>query len=333
MPGQNIGVKRYKVNRIQTRALVEGAIFASITVVIGVVRFYIPIIALISIIWSVPTILISFRHGFKVSIYSVVASSLLVALMTQPVEGLGFFIGFGLPGIIMGYLLKRKLSPWNTVFITGIVLSVSSIASLYLGMLVTGMDIVKTYNQMFINMKNAYSDAANSMADMYNLTGANREQFLNGIASFQKSLDTVKLILPGGILMSGLLISFLNFKLTRIVLRRINYIIEDVKPFSLWRLSRNWMFVVLVLLVFAMAEIYYIKLPQLNTLAMNIFTVITLLFIVLGLSAAKFFLDKYSVPKAIKGIILALLLLAFGNITMLVGIIDCVLDIRKLNKS
>ena len=59
------------MDRIQTRALVEGAIFAAITVVIGIIRFYIPIIALISIIWSVPTILIAFRHGFKVSINSV----------------------------------------------------------------------------------------------------------------------------------------------------------------------------------------------------------------------------------------------------------------------
>lgn len=315
------------MNRIETRALVEGAIFAAITVVIGIIRFYVPIVALISIIWSVPTILIAFRHGFKVSINSVVVSSVLVAIMTQPIQGLGFFIGFGLPGIIMGYLLKKKLSPGKTIFFTSIVLAVCSVVSIYLGMLVVGVDIVKAYDKMFIDIKNAYSEAANSMA---NITGVNREEILKGTAVFEKSMEMVKLILPGGILVSGIMLSFINFKLTRLVLKRINYFIEDVKPFSLWRLSNKWMVFVMFMLLYSVAEIYLIKLPQLYALTMNIFTVTTILFMVLGLSVTKFFLDKYTVSKALKGIIMFFLLVAFSNIIMLIGVFDMPFDFRKL---
>lgn len=315
------------MDRIQTRALVEGAIFAAITVVFGIIRFYVPIVALISIIWSVPTILIAFRHGFKVSINSVVVSSVLVAVMTQPIQGLGFFIGFGLPGIIMGYLLKKKLSPEMTIFFTSIVLAICSVVSIYLGMLVVGVDIAKAYDKMFIDMKNVYSEAANSMS---NMMGVSREEILKGTAGFEKSMELVKLILPGGILVSGIMISFINFKLTKLVLKRINYFIEDVKPYSLWRLSNKWMVFVMSMLLYAVVEIYLIKLPHLYALTMNIFTITMILFMVLGLSVTKFFLDKYAVPKALKGIIMFFLLVAFSNITMLIGVFDMAFDFRKL---
>ena len=318
------------MNRIQTRALVEGAIFAAITVVIGIIRFYVPIVALISIIWSVPTILIAFRHGFKVSINSVVVSSVLVAVLTQPIQGLEFFIQFGLPGIIMGYLLNKKLSPGMTIFFTSIVLAVCSVLSIYLGMLVVGVNIATSYDKMFIDIKNAYSEAANSMANTYSMMGISREEILKGTASFEKSIELMKLILPGGILVSGFMISFINFKLTRLVLKRINYFIEDVKPYSLWRLSNKWMFFVMSILFYVIVEIYLIKLPQLYALTMNIFTVTMILFVVLGLSVVKFYLDKYTVPKAFKGILMFLLLVTFGNITMLIGVLDMPFDFRKL---
>lgn len=318
------------MNRIQTRALVEGAIFAAITVVIGIIRFYIPIVSLISFVWSVPTILIAFRHGFKASIYSVMVSSVLVSVLTQPIQGLGFFIGFGLPGIIMGYLLKKKLSPGTTILITGVVLAVCSFLSLYLGMFVAGVDIATTYDKIFIDLKNAYKEASDSMAGAYESMGISREELLKSAADFEKNIDMLKLVLPGGLLISGILLSLLNFKVARTVLRRINYFIEDIKPFSQWRLSDKWAMLATFLLLYTVVEMSLTKLPQLHALTMNIYTGIGFLFAILGLSVAKFFLDKYSVSRALKVIILCLLPVLFGNMLLLVGIIDMFLDFRKL---
>lgn len=318
------------MKRIQTRALVEGAIFAAITVVIGIIRFYIPLIAVISILWSIPTILIAFRHGFKVSIYSVLVSSALVAVITQPIEGLGFFIGFGLPGIIMGYLLKKKVSPAKTIFITSLVLAVCSVLSTCLGMLAVGMNIVKAYNQMFVDMKNICRDAINSMADAYSAAGMNHDVIRQFTELFEKSLDMMKLIVPISLWVSGILLSFLNFKLTRLVLKRINYTIEDVTPFSLWRLSNKGMGFAASLLLFTIVEFQLVKLPQLYTLTLNLYMLVMVIFIALGMSVAKFFLDKFNLPKAVTAVLLILLLLIASNIAMIVGITDILLDFRKL---
>jgi uncharacterized protein YybS (DUF2232 family) len=95
-------------------------------------------------------------------------------------------------------------------------------------------------------------------------------------------------------------------------------------------LSNKWLIFIMSMLLYAIVEIYLIKLPQLYALTMNIFTVTMILLLVLGLSVAKFFLDKYTIPKAVKGIILFLLLIAFSNIVMLISIFDILFDFRKL---
>ena len=114
----------------------------------------------------------------------------------------------------MGYLLKKKLKPEMTIFFTSIVLAICSVVSIYLGMLVVGIDITKAYNKMFIEMKNMYSEAVNSMS---NMMGVSREEILKGTASFEKSMELLKLIFPGGLLVSGIILSFINFKLTKLV--------------------------------------------------------------------------------------------------------------------
>lgn len=321
------------MNRIQTRALVEGSIFAAITVMIGIIKFYIPVIAVISIVWSVPTILIAFRHGFKVSVYSAIVSSILVTIMTQPIEGLGFFIGFGLPGIVMGYLLKKKLSPEKIILITGFVLAICGFVSIYLAMLAVGTDIIKAYDKLFIEMQNAYNEAINSMSDAYSKMGIRREDLLKGSEAFAKNLELVKMIVPAGILMSGIIMSFINFKLTRLVLKKINYYINDVKPFSQWALSNKWKIIVMSILLCTAVELYLVKLPQLNILSMNIFSIITAILALQGLSVIKFYLDKYAVPKALKVIIILLLFYSLGNVILLISVFDMLFDLRKLQES
>jgi len=91
---------------------------------------------------------------------------------------------------------------------------------------------------------------------------------------------------------------------------------------------------VMSMLLYAVVEIYLIKLPYLYALTMNIFTITLILMMILGLSVTKFFLDKFAVPKALKGILMIFLLVAFSNITMIIGVFDMVFDFRKLlNKS
>lgn len=319
---------------IQTRALVEGAIFASITVLIGILSFYIPLIYIIVIIWPVPTILIGFRHGLKVSIYSAVIAAVLVIILTQPLHGLDFIIRLGIPGVVMGYMLKKKVDPLSTIMISSIVFTICIIAIFILSMLATGMDIVKAFDQMFIDMKASYHETANSMAGLYQSAGISPGELQKQAEAFEKGIDMLKTVIPGFILLGALFIAFINFKVSRLILSRINIVIDDVKPFSLWRLPNNAMILVSTLLFLTVIELNFVQIPQLNDLSINVLVLIQYLLSVLGLSVAVFAMGLYSVPKAVKVLIVIFVVLVFGQVLMFVGLADMIFDFRKfLNKS
>ena len=61
---------------VNTKALVEGAVFASLTAVLGIMVYYIPLLSLIGMFWAVPIIIMGFRNGFKVSFISAIVAGI-----------------------------------------------------------------------------------------------------------------------------------------------------------------------------------------------------------------------------------------------------------------
>ncbi|HOS68868.1 MAG TPA: DUF2232 domain-containing protein, partial [Bacillota bacterium] len=62
------------MERMQTRALVEGAIFAGVTALLGILYFYMQYLGIIAVIWPVPVIIVGYRNGIKASILSALSA-------------------------------------------------------------------------------------------------------------------------------------------------------------------------------------------------------------------------------------------------------------------
>ena len=101
---------------MQTKALVEGAIFAGVTALLGILYYYSQYLGIIAMVWPVPVIIVGYRNGIKASILSALSAGLIVSLVTQPLVGVGLLIGFGVPGILMGYMIKKSESIRSSTF-------------------------------------------------------------------------------------------------------------------------------------------------------------------------------------------------------------------------
>ena len=80
------------MSKMNTKALVEGAILASVTAVLGIMVYYMPFLSLLGMFWPTPIIIVGFRNGFKVSLVSAIVAALIVALFTEPFSGLYMFL-------------------------------------------------------------------------------------------------------------------------------------------------------------------------------------------------------------------------------------------------
>lgn len=315
------------MNRINTKALVEGAIFASVTAVLGIMVYYMPFFSLLGMFWPTPIIIIGFRNGLKVSFVSAVVAALIVAIFTEPFSGLYLFLVFGIAGIIMGYLMHKKANPALNITVSGLVLAVCSVFGILFGFFLAGQSAGQAMEQMMSIM----SESIDSAASLYKSMGISEEQLNSTITTMKESLVAIQHVIPTLFLLSGMFFSFVNYKFVKVVLKRMKYEVADVKPFSQWRVPNNFSLGMLVILLLSMAASYF-KVPNMQTVQINIIYIIKWVFTIIGLSAAYFLLDKYRISKALKVIIMFFLFTSLSNYLALIGLIDTVFDFRKLNK-
>lgn len=312
---------------VNTKALVEGAVFASLTAVLGIMVYYIPLLSLIGMFWAVPIIIMGFRNGFKVSFISAVVAGILVSMFTEPYSGVYLFLVFGISGIYMGSLMNKKVSPSINILTSGLILGLCSAAGIIISFWIMG----QSPSQGADNLIKMMYEASEGAADMYRNMGIPAEQIEEFTVKFKQSLEAIKFIIPAFFIINGVVFSFANFKLSKVILSRMKYTLEDIKQFSLWRLPDNFSIGIFFLMFLTMGA-FYLKIPNVETVIVNIIFLLKWVFTVIGLSMASFMLAKYGITKYVKGIILVILFFALQNLLMIAGIFDAIFDIRKIGK-
>lgn len=317
------------MERMQTKALVEGAIFAGITTLLGIIYYYTQYLGLIAMVWPVPVIIVGYRNGLKASILSAMSAGLIVSLLTHPLVGVGLLVGFGLPGILMGYLISKKVNPYMIILLCGIVLSLTMVGEFLISLKVSGIDVIKFIAEIDTTVKSQLE----ATLDIYRRFGIAEKDMQRMSDYFGQTVEIMKLILPSSLMVSGLIFSFIDYKLTRLILKRIGHAIPDIERFSKWRLQEPYSFIMIGLVVLAGAS-SYLKFPFLTAIAMNVSTVMMLVFSIIGLSVivsyARVYGDRHSIPKALRIAIVAFVLLVFIQFIAYVGILDMVFNFRKL---
>lgn len=312
---------------INTKALVEGAVFASLTAVLGIMVYYLPLLSLVGMFWAIPIIIMGFRNGFRTSFVSAVVAAILVSIFTEPYSGLYLFLVFGISGIVMGYLMNKKIKPSLNILASGLVLAFCSAAGIILTFWILGQSPTQAAEQLIKSMNETFD----SVADIYSNMGIPTEQIEDVITRFKDSFEAIKLVIPAFFIMNGMIFSFANFKLSKKILDRMKYTIEDTKSFSEWRLPDNFVLGLFLIMLLAIAA-FYLRIPNIETGVINIVFLLRWVFTILGLSVASFLLMKYKITGFVKYLLLIISFFAFANMLALVGVFDALFDIRKIGR-
>ncbi len=315
------------MKNINTKALVEGAVFASLTAALGIMVYYIPLLSLVGMLWAVPIIIMGFRNGFKISFVSAIVAGILVSIFTEPYSGIYLFLVFGISGTAMGYLMNKKVTPSINIFVSGLILGICSAIGIILSFWMLG----QSPGQAADYFGKIMLEAVDGAADLYKNMGISSEQIQDFVSKFKESIEAVKLILPAFFLVNGIIFSYINFKFAKLILKRMKYTIEDIKAFSLWKLPNNFS-LGLLLVMFLIISAYYLKIPNIETGIINIIFLLRWVFTILGLSVASYLLTKYGVSNLLRNILLFILFFSLQNVLSIIGIVDAIIDIRKIGK-
>lgn len=89
--------------------MVETAFLASTSALIWLINFYLPLGPLLRIFFPIPIALAYLRWGKRAAWMAALVASLLLAVLMGPPRSLQFFMPYGLLGVILGGLWRRRV--------------------------------------------------------------------------------------------------------------------------------------------------------------------------------------------------------------------------------
>lgn len=305
---------------MQTKALTESSLLTALFVILAMATVFIPALSAISLLLlSLPHAFISYKHGVKTGIISLVVSSfLLVLLLGDIVTAFTTVTMFASVGVALGAGVK-KLSAGKTIMLGAVVGGISfailiTVVANFLKIDIYG-DTIKIYEQSLKAMtENGWLAKA--------LKGVDYSQIENML---QLAKGVLK---PSLVLGVGFMVSYINYKMFQIVGARFKIKVPRMK--SLF----EWTFPVWVGVVFVLGNILVLlgaNNSLLYSIGLNIHIVFQWPVILQGMSLMIMFFSKYIRSKIF---FILLIILVFMNplllkIVSFVGLFDMLFNYRS----
>lgn len=314
------------MQQTRIRPMTESGILSAVAIVMIIMSVYLPVLGVVTgIIWPVPLTLLGVRHGYTWSLLAVVITGLVTAMVLQPLTALQAVLAFGGMGVVLGHAIRQKYHPLKTLLVTTAASLTGVLAVLALGFLVMGINPLSDQLDMM-------TEAFGEVQTMYRTTGLfNEEQLTSMAAMSAATLELLKLLLPGLLVLTSVVYAWANLLAARVLLRRLGTEVPTFPPFTEWHLPRGILYAGAVVAVMFYWG-HYRDVQPLDTISANLGMLLLVLFFLQGLSLFYYLADKYNLSRLVKGIIL---FLTFTNgfcmeLTFFAGLWDVVFDYRRL---
>ena len=256
------------------------------------------------LIWPVPVVYLALKQGLGSAALMIAAAALLNGILITPALGLITVAGFGFVGFVMSGALLEKFSPFKVLLFTVL----AAVASNFL--LVTGISMGMGYSFQE-GIRNTLLENLVPLLD-------------NGEMSVlvQMQLDVVMRLMPGLIVISGLISGILNYYIVHWFLKAKNMGITIYRTVDRWRFPSGYITAALVLgLLF-----------REQAVMLNLVVIVFFLVFLQGFGVGLFYVIKKSSSFFWRWIYVFFVIVIplLPPFLILLGLLDLWFDIRKL---
>lgn len=310
-----------------TRSLTEGALLAALAALLGIASLYLPIGGiLLMLVWPLPLTLVVLRHGLPIGLMSTLVTGILLSLFMGPVQGLLMLVNMAGVGLCFGYCFRKRISAGKTLFIGTVIAAVSVALALFLSTWISGLtwgDFMAQSVTMLDDILNMYQE----MGMLETLAGPDTtvEQFR------QQLIDTMQIMLPAAFVIISMLTAAANYGISKLVLRRLGYPADHLRPFSQWRLPWQMLWALIAGLAVMLFGSYSGR-EIIAKIGMNILYVVVPILMVFGVSFFVWCWKRLRSP-GVRMVLLLFVLFTFQYcfiIFPLIGLVDSIVDLRAM---
>lgn len=313
------------MKKMETRALVEGALLVAIAAVLMIASAYVPFFMMVgAILWPIPVTILTFKYDLKFSMLSLVVLFIITSILTDPLSTLTTIMMLGIPSAVLGFCLRKRYSPFTTVVSMSLSMFIMMVVVFKFSTILVGQDMVQLLYKQF-------DEVAAKTREMLKSMGMS-EQEINSNSSIQAmNSNFIKMVFPGLLAMGALFVSFLNYYVVGKIFKRLRIKIEEMKPLDQWYVGRNLSFGVFFITI-ASWLLSYLKVPSADVVFNSIFLIFNYIFLFNGLAVIAWYLKKKGISGRVRVLLIVLILFTpLSSIIFYLGLVDYVLDLRKIN--
>lgn len=273
-------------------------------------------------------IVLGIRQGLIYGATTLAISTLAIGFMVDISSGLFMLVAFGPLTISIIYTIKNRKKPIEVLSISTLIFLISLMAIILITGDIEGVSIIAQLKDVFYQVM----DMQLEMLDEYQLTNFELFKLRSNLESnFINFLYTV----PSIIMITSLIISYLNYLISSLILRRLGYGVVFIPRFSRFKLPRN---VIPGIGIMFLATIFLGSLEIFNfeAVVINLYTLGYMVFFLQGLSVIDYKLIQKKIGIIFRLFIVGTIIILssfIGGIIAITGILDVLLDFRKFRKT
>jgi uncharacterized protein YybS (DUF2232 family) len=277
-----------------------------------------------------PVTLLFIRHDYKVTLAAVAVSTTMIAFLYNPLWALVAGITSGLTGVTLGYCVKRELKGSLSILYLTFSSIISTIVSgAIIIFLILNQNVYKLVKQQSDMFKES-NELTKNLGTQLGIPAAQFDQ-VNKMWEMLTP-EYIMYLLPAIIILSAFMSAFINYMVTRSILKKMKYDLKALTPFE--RIYLDNRIGALIVIVMCIGIILVARGFSIgNYLSNSAFYIFMFAFSIVGISLAVYYLNnKLNIRKPLLILIIGFALISqLGQIFLFLGIADMAFDFRKLD--
>jgi len=311
------------LNNFNARYLTEAALLTAIGIMITIGGTLIPFLNFLLIVIPVPYIIIGVKNDLKYSAMGLVVTAIIVSMFISPIQGIFFIAIAGAPSLALSYGIVKKYN-FSKTLLVGFVGNAISVFVMYAVLpMILGNNIMDTVDQYFATL----GTTTNYLSEI-GLGDPEKTQTI-----IEQMMFAIKILFPSIIIGVAITQTYIYLIISRLVLSRIGYGVVEAKTFSYFRLPNSFVggTLIIILMTFLMK---YFNLMDVSVLTSNLLYLGMMLMIIQGIAVLSFLLEKKGIGNTLRRVIIGIAFYMgfLHTILIMVGMIDLMIDLRKLDR-
>ena len=303
---------------------IEGGLLVAITVILGLVTVYVPLIGmLVEFFCAVPLAVLTTRQGTGKGLTALFVSFLLLAMLISPIPAIRLSLGFGFCGVALGWCVRKNFGAVRIFFTIMVVASAAQVFSL--GFLIAVMDV----NLIDMQIEMLRKSFAESFA-MYESLGVDPQRIGEAKAQVEPALQTIAFLMPTLIMLTALINSVAVWLTAHWIFPKLQMKIPKLPPFAQWRFPVLFLYTAII----GGLGMYWGVTrgwTEIQEISLNLTIVSMLIGLLQGLALLSAIFDRYKISTLVRRIIYVILILNMFllQLVAITGLIDMIFDYRK----